>query len=160
MRIKEGDIFEIKVNENDKSYGQIISTFKKKAISIVIYEGLYTERPNISEIISKKILFFGNTFDAKFYHRDWVVFDNDKSKLTEIKMPYYKIGIEPVYIEDFLENKIRIANSKEVEQLRYRDYIAPIRFESALKAYYEYIDWDKIYDELLYEKQVTTINPV
>jgi len=154
MKLKEGDLFEIKIADNIFSYGQIISTFKKKALTIVIFEGQYTERPNVNDIINEKILLFGNTFDAKFYHGDWIAFDNNKSNLSGIRLPYYKIGIDPIYVEDFYENKIRKANKDDINKLKYRDYIAPVRLESALKAYYKYLDWNEVFDELLYDKLV------
>ena len=154
MKLKEGDIFEIKITDNILSYGQIVSTFKKKALTIIIFEGQYTERPEVIDIIKKDILLFANTLDAKFYHGDWIVFDNYKSNLSEIKLPYYKIGTGPVYVEDFYENKIRKANKEDTNELRYRDYVAPVRLESALKAYYKYLDWNEIFDELLYDKLI------
>lgn len=156
MRLKEGDLFEIKIAECVLVYGQIVSTFKKNAISIICFAGTYDRRPEVEEIINKEILLFGNTFDAKFYHGDWVVFANEKSKLIEVKMPYYKIGTDSIYVEDFFENRIRRASKEDLNLLRYRNYIAPIRFESALKAYYKYIDWADVYDELLYSKILIT----
>lgn len=154
MKLKEGDIFEIKIAEDVFVYGQIVSTFKKNTLSIVCYNGTYSRRPEVKNIINKDILLFGNTFDAKFYHGDWTVFSNEKSNLTKIKMPYYKIGTESIYVEDFFENRIRKANKEDLNRLGYRNYVAPIRFESALKAYYKYIDWKDTYDELLYSNIV------
>lgn len=156
MKLKEGDLFEIRIAENVFVYGQIVSIFKKKAISIVCFTGTYDRRPAVEEIINKEVLLFGNTFDAKLYHGDWVIFSNEKSNLTSIKMPYYKIGTDLIYVEDFFENKIRRASKDEINKLRYRNYVAPIRFESALKAYYKYIDWVDIYDELLYSNMLIT----
>ncbi|MDM1407520.1 hypothetical protein [Myroides sp. DF42-4-2] len=157
MKLKEGDLFEIKIAEDVLVYGQIVSTFKKKAFSIVCFVGTYDRRPEVKDIINKEVLLFGNTFDAKFYHGDWVVFTNEKSNLPRIKMPYYKIGTDSIYVEDFFENRIRKASKEDINRLRYRNYIAPIRFESALKAYYNYIDWDNLYDDLLYNNLIIDI---
>lgn len=150
MKLNKGDIFEFSINDNRKSYGQIISTFKKDTISIIVFEGLYKSRPEIEELLQDKILFFGNTFDGKLYHKHWIIIENEKSNLENIKLPYYKIGTDPVYIEDFFEKKLRKASTQEEEILSYRSYVAPVRFESAVKAYYKLIEWDEVFDELLY----------
>lgn len=160
MKLNIGDIFEFSINENTKSYGQIVSTFKKDTISIIIFEGLYKSRPKIQELLEDNILLFGNTFDAKLYHKHWVVIENEKSNLEGIKLPYYKIGTEPVYIEDFFQNRIRKASSIEDNKLYYRSYVAPIRFESALKAYYKVLVWDDSYEELLYSNLINSIDLV
>lgn len=150
MNLKVGDIFEFSINEKSKSYGQIVSLFKKDALTIIVFEGQYRSRPDIEELLNDNILLFGNTFDAKFYHKHWIVIGNETSNLTSIKFPYYKIGSEPVYIEDFLENKLRKASANEQNILNYRSYIAPVRFETALKAYYKIVEWREEFDELMY----------
>lgn len=160
MKLNKGDIFEFAINENTKSYGQIINTFKKDTITIVIFEGQYHSRPDIDELLEDKILFFGNTFDAKLYHKHWIVIANNTSNIDDIKLPYYKIGLAPVYIEDFYEKKLRKANSIEEKGLNYREYVAPVRFELALKAYYKVLEWDDCYDELLYDTVLKSIELV
>jgi hypothetical protein len=150
MKLKEGDIFEFSINDNSKSYGQIISTQKKDALTVLVFEGLYRSRPQISELLEDKILFFGNTFDAKFFHKHWVVIENVKSNIEKIQLPYFKLGTDPIYIEDFFGKKIRKLKPHEEKFFFYRSYVAPVRFESALKAYYKVLEWNESYDELLY----------
>jgi len=160
MKLKNGDIFEVNFNEDRLCYGQIISTHKKDAFTIVFFEGLYKSRPSIEEILSDNILFFGNTFDAKFHHKHWVVIHNDKSNLDKIKLPLYKLGTNPIYIEDFFENRLRKIKGDEEKRLYYRSYVAPVRFELAMKAYYKIIEWDSVYDELLYSNIISKSNSV
>lgn len=150
MKLKVGDIFEFSINENSKSYGQIVSVFKKDALSIIVFEGQYRSRPDIEELLQDNILLFGNTFDAKFHHNHWMIIGNETSNLSSIKLPYYKIGTEPIYIEDFFEKKLREAKGNEESILNYRSYIAPVRFETALKAFYKVVEWREEFDELLY----------
>lgn len=150
MKLREGDIFEFAFSENRLCYGQIVSTFKKGVQTIIIFEGLYKSRPDINEILEDKILLFGNTFDAKFYHKQWVIIANEKSNLKDIKLPYYKLGTDPVYIIDFFENELRKAKESEENSLEYKSYVAPVAFELAIKAYYKKIDWDESYNKLLY----------
>ncbi|MBF4518727.1 hypothetical protein IRZ71_20415 [Flavobacterium sp. ANB] len=160
MKLKNGDVFEVHFSENRLCYGQILSTHKKDAYTIVFFEGLYKSRPSVKEILADNILLFGNTFDAKFHHKHWIVFDNEKSNLDEINLPFYKLGTNPIYIEDFSGNSIRKAKADEEDKLYYRSYVAPVRFELAIKAYYKIIEWDSVYDELLYSYIISKSNSV
>ncbi|RNC79881.1 MAG: hypothetical protein ED557_12135 [Balneola sp.] len=150
MKLIIGDIFEFHIGKGNLAYGQIIKIPEKKAYTIVIFEKLYKVRPSIDKIIKDKILLFGNTFDAKFYHKHWQVIANNSSNISDIQIPFYKIGTEPVYIENFDGVVIREALEHEEEILTYREFVAPVRFESAIKAYYNKSDWDIKYNSLLY----------
>jgi len=150
MKLKAGDIFEFSINENSKSYGQIVSVFKKDTLSIIIFEGQYRSRPDIEELLQDNILLFGNTFDAKLHHNHWIVIGNETSNLSSVKLPYYKIGTGPIYVEDFFENKLRKTKDNEESILTYRSYVAPVRFETALKAFYKVVEWREEFEELLY----------
>lgn len=160
MKLKEGDIFEFSISDSSKCYGQIVSTFKKDSYAIIVFEGLYRSKPDKQEILNDKILFFGNTFDAKFYHKDWEVIDSEISNLKNVKLPYYKIGTDPVYIENFFEKRIRKATVDEEDILNYRSYIAPVRFESAMKAHYTLLEWNDVYNEMLYTNVLKSIDLV
>lgn len=160
MKLNNGDIFEVNFSENRLCYGQIISTHKKDAFTIVFFEGLYKSRPMIEEILADKILLFGHTFDAKFHHKHWVIIGNEKSNLDNIKLPFYKLGTSPIYIEDFLGHTLRKVKGDEEEKLYYRSYVAPVRFELAMKAFYKIIEWDVVYDELLYSNIISKSNSI
>nr|WP_315193871.1 Imm26 family immunity protein [uncultured Flavobacterium sp.] len=160
MKLKEGDVFEFSISENSKCYGQIVNFYKKDAFSIVIFEGSYRYRPDTEELLKDNILLFGNTFDAKFYHKHWIVIDNITSNLKDIKFPYYKIGTDPVYVQDFFDNKLRKAKANEKDVLDYKTYNAPVGFELAMKAYYKIIEWSESYDEMLYSNVIRSIDLV
>jgi hypothetical protein len=155
MKLNVGDIFEFSINDNNSSYGQIIEIPNEESITIVVFEDQYKQRPLLDEIVDDEILLMGNTFDAKLYHGHWVIIGNYTSNLDSIKLPYYKIGTKPVYIEDFKGNKLRKAKKEEVEKLIYRPYVAPVRFELALKAHCKVVEWKEIYDDLLYSRAVS-----
>ncbi len=157
MKLKVGDIFEIKINDNNTAYGQIVNIPNKESITIIVFKSLYLKRPTIDIILRDNILLLGNTFDAKLYHKHWVVIDNDQSTLSELEFPYYKIGTKPVFIENFEGSRIREASKKEEESLVYRPYVAPVRFELALKAYYKSLEWKDDYDNLLYSKVIDSV---
>ncbi|MFN4086536.1 MAG: Imm26 family immunity protein [Spirosomataceae bacterium] len=154
MKLKVGDIFKVPINEKGVSLGQIISIPDKKSLSVIIFKELFEVKPieNLANVVKDCTpLLFGNTFDAKFYHKHWDVIGNDKTNLSNIKLPYYKIGDSPSYIEDFKGTKIRKCSSIENEKLIYRKYIAPVRLENAIKAYHNIIEWnDELFNALLY----------
>lgn len=157
MKLKVGDVFELKINDNNTAYGLIVNIADKQSLTILDFKSLYLQRPYIATIIRDQILFFGNTFDAKFYHKHWIVIGNDKSLMTDIELPYYKIGIESVFIEDFYGNRIRPASKKEEGKLIYRPHVAPVRFELAVKAYYKSLEWKPDYNSLLYSKVIDSV---
>ena len=154
MKLNIGDIFLIPINDKKFSLGQIVSIPNKESITVVIFKEVFSNNQieNISNVLKDTTpLLFGNTFDAKFYHKHWVIVGNDKTNLSNIKLPYYKIGDSPSYIEDFKGTKIRKCNSIEDERLVNRKYIAPVRLENGIKAYHDLLEWkDELFNPLLY----------
>jgi len=158
MKLKEGDIFSITVGDKGFGLGQVVKIPNKESLSVVIYKELFNslKKVNLSEILKNCTpLFFGNTFDAKFYHKHWVILGNDKLNLELIILPYYKIGSFPVYIEDFDEKRIKRASKEEEEELIFRKYIAPVRLENALLAHHGLKEWkDDLFNPLLYSYNI------
>ncbi len=152
MKLLIGDIFEFRVNENNLAFGQIVNFPNNESLAIVIFKGLYLRRPLKKELIEDEILFFGITFDAKLYHKHWQIIGNDPTNLNDFELPFYKIGTGKVFVEDFYGNRIRKASKEEEEILIHKSYVAPVRFELALKAYYKSLEWKDEYNELLYSK--------
>ncbi|MES2703512.1 MAG: Imm26 family immunity protein [Bacteroidota bacterium] len=96
MKLKEGDLFKIRLSDQNYVVGQIVSIPNKESIAIVVFKGLCDvgspyEPINLTQ---KEILFFANTFDAKFHHRHWVIFANYSANLSNIRLPIYKLGTE------------------------------------------------------------------
>ena len=153
MKLIVGDIFSIKIKDIGFGLGQIIRIPNKESFSVVIFEKIYNtlDDLDLNKEVACKPLLFGNTFDAKFYHKHWRVIDNIKTDLNDIQLPYYKIGSFIYFVENFDEKKIKKASSTEKEILMYRKYVAPVRLEKALMAYHNHIEWnDDLYSALLY----------
>ncbi len=157
MKINEGDIFEFSINDNTTCYGQIIKIPNKESLVVVIFEGLYNSRPLLDEIVKDDILLFGSTFDARIYNGNWKVIGNTKNNLEGIHLPFYKIGIDPAYLESFDGMRIRELCPSEEGKFSYRKYVAPVRFELALKAHYKQTEWNEKYDSLLYKNVIEVI---
>lgn len=159
MKLKEGDLFKMQISESSYAIGQILSIPKKDSLTVIVFEGLYntTSSPNPDEITQEQILFLANTFDAKFYHKHWVIFANYPNNLHNIGLPIYKLGTEnsPQY-EDFFQNQLpsNTINSIEKDKIGYRNYVAPIRVENAVKAFYKIEEWKTDYDKLLYKNLI------
>jgi hypothetical protein len=65
-----------------------------------------------------------------------------------------------MYIVNYKGDRLRKASQYEFDNLDYETLVAPVRFENALKLYYEMGEWDKDYDELLYERVIESIKVV
>ena len=152
MKLKEGDVFSIKVNENKNGYGQIVKVPNRNNFIIVVFEYLWdsTDTPDLKGIINTPILFMGYTLDAKLYHKHWAIVGNYQENLINIDLPCYKLGTPPddIFIVDFSGEKIRECTKKEFKSLSYQKVIAPVRYEMALKAFHGYGDWREDFEEL------------
>ena len=159
MKLKTGDIFKIPISEVSNAIGQIISTAQKGSLTVIIFEGLYNVNSIIDpeEVTKERVLFFANTFDAKFYHKHWPTTVNYISNIRNICLPVYKLGIEDsLRYEDFFMKSLteEVLAIIQKSKVGYRSYVAPIRVENAVKAYYKLADWMDEYDGLLYENLV------
>lgn len=154
MKLKAGDIFTIPVTEDETGFGQIINIPNKNNFIIVVFEKMYSGKdwPSLDEIVNDKILFLGYTMDAKLYHKHWIIIGNNISNLNKIKFPYYKLGTPPenIFIVNYKGEKVRKATIDEFNSLNYQSVVAPIRYENALKANFNLLDWDDSFNDLLY----------
>lgn len=159
MKLKEGDVFSISLTVNEVGFGQVIAFPNRSTIMIVLFnhkEELSTNY-NIEVICTSKIVFIGCTYDAKLYHNDWIIVGNYKANLTSINLPVYKLGTPPIeiYLVDYKGKKLRSVSLKEFNTLHYQTFIAPVRFENALKAFFKLQEWrSDDYDKILYNLPV------
>jgi len=152
--LKVGDIFTIPIDDKYQGIGHLVAFPEKSLLLIAVYDfkKLITDSFSIDILPELKILLLGNTLDAKLYNKHWIVIGNSKSNLNQIKLPIYKIGVYPeAKVLDYEGKFIRQASIDDVENLKYQKVIAPIRYENALKAYYNLKPWiGEDYDSLLY----------
>lgn len=153
-----GDAFTIPLGNEKFGFGQVVAPYDKRSggfmIAVFNYYSNNLSTVFINEICSKEILFLGFTFDAKIYHKDWTLIGNYTSNIENIIMPYYRLGTPPeeIYIVDHKGNRIKEIDEETFNQLSYKTEIAPIRYENALKAYYNLQEWKEgDYDKLLYK---------
>jgi hypothetical protein len=164
MKLKIGDIFTIPITDTRIGIGKIINRPNKDSLLIVVYDVTLDKNiiPGLKELCDNDILLLGHTLDAKLYHKHWAVIGNYTENITEIYLPYYKLGTPPsdIYIVNYKGECLRRATIKEFDALDYQSIVAPIRYEKALKAHFNLLDWDESYDALLYSNTLDSIKLV
>ncbi|TWI83949.1 immunity protein 26 of polymorphic toxin system [Lacibacter cauensis] len=155
IKLKEGDIFSIELDDKHVGFGQIL--IKKGTLFIIVFAESYDKNhiPELKEIIKPIPLLMGETMDALLYDGDdWKIVGSSIENLNQYPLPYYKVGLptEIIYVVNHLGERLRPATSEEIKTLNYQASYAPIRFENALKAYHKLIPWDKSYDAILYKE--------
>ena len=160
LKLKEGDVFNIPLNGEEIGFGQIIAIPDKSSLVIVLFDkkqGIDKEI-DFDKICGSRVIMLGNTFDAKLYHKDWQVIGNYTGNINNIAMPVYRLGTPPgdLYLTDYKGNRLRKITLKEFEELTYQIFIAPVRYENALRAYFGLQEWkSEDYDKLLYTRMKT-----
>lgn len=158
FNLNVGDVFTISLNENEVGFGQCITPHKKTSGGFVIAVFPFKQDKKqtfvIGNIVKQAPLFLGYTFDAKLYHKDWVIIGNYTENIKDLKLPYNKLGTPPdeIYLTDVDGNRIAEISDDFFSELTYKVEIAPIRYENALKAYFGFQKWiEEDYDKILYK---------
>lgn len=154
VKLQEGDIFSIEIDNDHLGYGQIVAVPDKNKFMIIVFKNKRNknEKNSLQDIINDEILLLGYTLDAKFYHKNWIIVGNEKTNLTTIRYPKYKLGsIEPFTLLDHNGREIKKIGKAEAEDLAYLAVIAPVRYENALKAFHEIGEWSENYNKILYK---------
>ena len=163
LKIQEGDLFAIPLLNEEFGIGQIVAFPRTKDVFIMVVFDYKTTNPSPNEIVSylsSPILFLGYSTDARLYHKKWHIIANDRSNLKDIELPYNRLGTPPedIYLTDYKNERIKTITQFEFDKLQYMTSYAPIRFESALNAYFELSDWkSEDYDSILYSKTLNSI---
>jgi hypothetical protein len=164
MKLKVGDIFTIPIDENRNGIGQILSIPNKDSFIIIIFDlirekGLLLENLDLN---SCNIVFLGYTLDAKLYHKHWLIIGNSNENISSVYLPYYKLGTPPddIFITNYKGERIRKALLNEFEKLNYQSVVAPVRYETALKAHFNLAEWEDRYNDLLYTYTLDSIKIV
>lgn len=163
FKLNVGDIFTIPLGNEEFGIGQIVwfPNHKHNFIMVVFKEKFQDiEKLYLTEINSFEILFLGYTVDAKLYNKKWKVIDNITSNLSNIQMPYYKLGLsnDGARLVDYKGDTLLNINEGTFNKLNYQTEVGPVRFENALKAYFGIKEWiAEDYDKILYEKVLESI---
>jgi len=151
IRAKAGDVFQIPIDEIHISFGQVCEN-NGGVLRVITFNKIYSTTiiPQITEIIQSNIVLLTDTMDAKIYNGDWQVVGN-APVITNLPMPKFKFGIDPVYITEYGSKTTRIATPEEAEKLDFQFSVSPIRVQNAMQAYFKRKEWEADYDKLTYQ---------
>jgi Immunity protein 26 len=153
MKLRVGDVFTIPIDNIRVGFGQLISMPNKDSLIIAVFDFscLKENEYFMDKICESEIIFLGYTLDAKLYHKHWVIIGNYTNNINNIYLPYFKIGSPPnIHITNYKGESIRRAENSEFDSFNYLSIVAPIRYENALKAHNNLMEWDDVYNDLLY----------
>lgn len=164
MKLKEGDVFTIPVNEDLTGFGQIVKIPSKNNFVMAVFKDLMERNkiPETKEVVNISPLLLGFTTDAKLYHRHWEIIGNHPANIGGIKLPYFKLGIPPgdSFITDYRGLRVRPITLEEYSKLDFKWSRSPAGFEKALKAYHNFGEWREDFDRLLYGETLKSIEVV
>lgn len=163
FKLSVGDIFTIPLNDKEVGFGQVITPYDKTCggfmMAVFDFKTNDVHSVLLKDVGNSELLFLGFTFDAKIYHKDWILIGNYTNNIESIVMPYFRLGTPPsdIYIVNYKGERLKSINEKVFVELTYQTEIAPIRYQNALKAHFDYREWkSEDYDKLLYSHSVNS----
>jgi len=161
FKIIEGDVFTIPLNDKEVGFGQVVAPYDKTSggfmVAVFDFKADDTQNISLNDVCNSELLFLGFTFDAKIYHKDWVLMGNYTDNIKTIVMPYFRLGTPPndIYIVNYKGERLKSISENVFAELAYQTEIAPIRYQNALKAHFGYGEWkSEDYDKLLYSRSI------
>lgn len=150
IRIRAGDIFEIRAPDGRHGYGQVI--VGGTAFYVVIFRELYADPPDLDQLVKGEFLLVGWTLDALIHHGGWKVVGNRSPISVRVPFPSYKVRVrgEP-HVRDFNGENYRLATDQDWELLDNKTTVAPIRYQNALLAHHGFGEWRSDYEGLTVE---------
>jgi hypothetical protein len=161
IRTKIGDLFSVPLDGRKAGLGIVASMWNSELYLILFKEVFEADAiPKNLDIKSLQPFIASSSLDAKIWHGHWPIIANSKN-LEWVIQPTYKIK-EPIgWVAESFDRKQRMRISDELaEGLKYRKCVAPVRLEKALKAHNGYVEWNPIYDELLYSTVLKFVTSV
>ncbi len=155
VKAKVGDVFQIPIDDTRVGYGQVVVQPEKNVLFVCVFSATTRpdEHPDPEVVLRSEILLAGNTFDAKIWHGHWPVVGNTPPNMDAIALPNYKEGLPgQAFVESLDLKRRRRATIEEERLLSFRGYVAPVRFENALKALFGIGEWLADYEDLKYQR--------
>lgn len=151
-KVDVGDVFLIPLDAAGFGVGQVAGNWNGE-LYFLIYDAAYpTREVDPKLVISQTPLFAALSLDAKIFHGDWPIIGNVTENLGSIPQPAFKVNQEGrVFLESRDRSVSRPATCDEDAALRFRNVVAPIRLENALKAHKGIGDWNPKYEDLRFK---------
>ncbi|MCT4787347.1 Imm26 family immunity protein [Exiguobacterium aestuarii] len=150
VKVKIGDIFSIKLNENLFSYGQVLS-IGPICDFLIIFDLVSDEHPLVKGIPKEQIIFLVPTIISRIEDGLWEVLGNES--IPEIHFPNYKEETQEGYqLIDYLGN-VKSEGKKliELDKLKELESWSPSSVENATRARFLGTEWNSYYDDLIYD---------
>lgn len=149
IKVGVGDVFAIPISESDVGIGLVAGDWKGE-LFLVVFEGRFDREgvdPGI--VMVAKPLLAALSLDAKLYRGEWPVLDHLPEAAGRMPQPNFKVEEGGrTFMESRDRTITRPATASEIEHLRYRTVVAPVRLEKALQAFYGVGEWLPHFDDL------------
>jgi hypothetical protein len=148
--LKAGDLFRIPTPDGRYGVGQIARG--GVVMWIVVFRDLFSELTTPQDLGACDLLLSAWTTDAFFFHGRWIVCGNSPVAEDRIPRPSYVVQQDgEFFVESFDGSELRPATQFDLNLLKYRFNVAPIRVQNALLAHHGFGVWDPDYEELTVE---------
>lgn len=147
-----GDVFTVPVDAERYCIGQVVADYEKSALYLAIYESVCTlgEEPDVSSVLRGTVSLLALSLDAKIYAGHWVVIGNWPVP-SDLPLPAYKESAgdsSTVVVVDYSGRRRRPARGQEADWLPFREVVAPVRIEKALRARQGLEEWNESFATL------------
>ncbi|WP_042162462.1 Imm26 family immunity protein [Paenibacillus gorillae] len=151
VKVRIGDVFAIKIEQDKYSYGQVIAE-GRISDCMVIFDVVSKEHLPVIDITSKPIVFLIQTVNSRIEDGIWEVIGN--APLPHINFPVYKVETEDGYM--LVDHSGDIINENprdsEIEGVIELESWSPVSLEKVVTARFITGEWDSYYDDLIYLK--------
>lgn len=151
-RLAVGDVVAIPLADGDFAAAQVVDRHLKAAWYFAVYATSFSASQASAPctLTGGDIALLALSFDAKVRVGDWRVLGRCAVR-PDVPWPAYKVVTDTrgsTLIVDHAEQRSRPARRGEADRIHYRDYVAPVRIEKAIRALHGLEAWHESYDSL------------
>ena len=158
IKLNDGDVFQIPIDENNCAFGQIIYANPKLfPIYIVVFQPEFKlgQDYHLETICSSEIALVGGSMGARIDHGFWKIVGNKKPDLSRIPRAKFKMNAKgKALIIDFDGKVLRHAKPDDMEKYLNVWSLSPMAFEKAIKAIHGRADWLPAFDPMVLENAI------
>ncbi len=144
-----GQILAVPISKGRWGVG-IVAAKRQSELLVFIYDFVIEAMTAPEDLASRTPLLGPSSLDAKIWHGHWKILGQIEGKFDDLQ-PIYKVETPDGWIAESFDEKFHTPiDELTAEKLRYRNCVAPIRLELALKAHFGIGEWNPRFDELLF----------
>lgn len=152
---ESGIVFDVPINEELHSFGQIIAQIRSGVLYGIFYapmSGTVSLTAFQDRQVVEAPVVAGIFLDAKLHNGTWSVLGKSMPPEMVSAEPRYCVEIGGKICAESLDGRRhRAALPSEIKSLSKKIISSPVRMEKVLRAYAELEDWDASYDDYLYK---------